>query len=81
MGVCFRQQALALVVLMKIPSNEKGMVSYVYDGKKHYHITQNTVNGKFTLYKVINNDDYEKMATADSPLKLDEIINKDRKGK
>ena len=66
---------------MKIPKNEKGMVSYIYDGETHYRITQNTTNGKFTLYKVIGNDDYEKMATADSPLKLDEIIKKDRKGK
>ena len=65
---------------MKIPKNEKGMVSYIYDGEKRYHITQNTINGKFTLYKVISND-YEKMSTADSPLKLDEIIKKDRKGK
>lgn len=66
---------------MKIPKNEKGMVSYIYDGKTCYRITQNTINGKFTLYKVIDNDDYEKMTTADSPLKLDEVINKDRKGK
>lgn len=65
---------------MKIPKNEKSMVSYIYDGEKRYHITQNTINGKFTLYKVIGND-YEKMSTADSPLKLDEIIKKDRKGK
>jgi hypothetical protein len=66
---------------MKIPKNEKGMVSYIYDGEKRYRITQNTINGKFTLYKVIGEDDYEKMTTADSPLKLDEVINKDRKGK
>lgn len=66
---------------MKIPKNEKCMVSYIYDGEKRYHITQNTTNGKFILYKVINKDDYEKMATADSPLKLDEVIKKDRKGK
>ncbi len=65
---------------MKIPKNEKGMVSYIYDGEKRYYITQNTINGKFTLYK-ITGDDYEKMATADSPLKLDEVIKKDRKGK
>jgi hypothetical protein len=57
------------------------MVSYIYDDEKRYRITQNTINGKFTLYKLINKDDYEKMATADSPLKLDEVIEKDRKGK
>ena len=57
------------------------MVSYIYDDEKCYRITQNTTNGKFTLYKVIGSDDYEKIATADSPLKLDEVIKKDRKGK
>ena len=66
---------------MKIPKNEKGMVSYIYDGQKCYYITQNTINGKFTLYKVIGDSDYEKMATADSPLKLEEVMRKDRKEK
>lgn len=65
---------------MKIPKNEKSMVSHVFDGIKCYITTQNTVNGKFSLYKVINND-YEKISTADSPLKFDEVIAKDRKGK
>lgn len=65
---------------MKIPKNEKSMVSHVFDGIKCYITTQNTVNGKFSLYKVINND-YEKISTADTPLKFDEVIAKDRKGK
>lgn len=65
---------------MKIPKNEKSMVSHVFDGVKCYITTQNTVNGKFNLYKVINND-YEKISTADTPLKFDEVIAKDRKGK
>ena len=63
---------------MKIPKNERGMESYIYDGKKCYYITLNTVNGKFTLYKIINND-YEKMATADSPSKLYKAMKRDRK--
>ncbi len=65
---------------MKIPKNEKSMVSHVFDGVKCYVTTLNTVNGKFNLYKVINND-YEKISTADTPLKFDEVIAKDRKGK
>jgi hypothetical protein len=65
---------------MKIPKNEKSMVSHIFDGVKCYITTQNTVNGKFSLYKVIN-DDYEKISTADTPLKFDEVIAKDRKGK
>ena len=69
-----------MVALMKIPKNEKSMVSHVFDGVKCYITTQNTINGKFTLYKV-NNDDYEKISTADTPLKFDEIIKKDRKVK
>ena len=63
---------------MKISKNEKGMESYIYDGKKCYYITLNTVNNKFILYKIIN-DDYEKMATSDSPPKLYEVMKRDRK--
>ena len=62
---------------MNIPKNEKGMTSYIFDGERCYLITQNTVNGKFTLYRIIGND-YEKMATADSPLKFDDVVIKDR---
>ena len=62
---------------MKVSKNEKEMVSHIFDGVECYVTAQNTINGKFTLYKVINKD-YEKMITADSPLKFDEVIKKDR---
>jgi hypothetical protein len=69
------------VDLMKIPKNEKSMVSHVFEGVKCYVTTKNTLNGKFSLYKIINDNDYEKLMTADTPLKFDEVIAKDRKGK
>ena len=62
---------------MKIPSNEKVVVSYVFEGIKCYAITQNALKGKFTLYKIINND-YQKMITADSPLIFNEAVKNDR---
>ena len=62
---------------MKIPSNEKVMVSYVFEGVKCYVTTHNALKGKFTLYKQME-DDYQKLKTADSPLEFDEIVEKDR---
>ena len=62
---------------MKIPSGEKIVVSYVFEGVKCYAVTQNALKGKFTLYKIINND-YQKMTTADSPADLNEMVKKDR---
>lgn len=62
---------------MKIPSNEKSMVSYVFEGVRCYVITHSTLKGKFTLYKQIG-EDYQKLKTADSPLEFDEIVEKDR---
>ena len=67
---------------MKVPKNEKTVVSYyTEDMKHHYVITQSLLKDKFTLYKVLEDDNYEKMATADSPLKLEEIIKKDKERK
>lgn len=66
---------------MKIPKNEKGMVSHIFDDVKCYMTTRNIVSGKFSLYKIIDDNNYEKMITADTPLKFDEVIAKDRKGK
>lgn len=62
---------------MKIPSNEKVMVSYVFEGVKCYTTTYNALKGKFTLYKIVD-DDCQKLKTADSPLEFDEIVEKDR---
>jgi hypothetical protein len=62
---------------MKMPSNEKIMVSYVFEGVKCYITTYNALKGKFTLYK-ITGDDYQKLKTTDSPLEFDEIVEKDR---
>ena len=62
---------------MKIPKNETGMTAYIFDGVECYKITRNTL-GKYTLYKVIGDNDFQKMKAADSPLDLEKIIDKDR---
>ena len=62
---------------MKIPSVEKIVVNYVFEGVKEYIATQNTFGGKFTLYKIIDGD-YQRLKVADSPVSFDEIVEKDR---
>ena len=62
---------------MKIPNNEKIVMSYVFEGVKCYLVTQNALKGKFTLYKIIDND-YHKIMTANSPFEFDETVKKDR---
>ena len=63
---------------MRIPKQEKIMVSYIYDGIKRYIVTQHSVTRKFSLYKLLTDNDYEKLKTAESPIKFEEIIKKDR---
>lgn len=62
---------------MKIPSSEKIVVTYTDEGVKEYVATHNALKGKFTLYKIVDND-YQKLKTATSPLEFDEIVKKDR---
>lgn len=63
---------------MKIPKNENIVTSYyTEDMSRHYVITQSLLKDKFTLYKVLK-DDYQKMATASSPLAFDDVIKKDK---
>jgi hypothetical protein len=63
--------------MKNIPINEQIVASYVFEGVKCYTVTQNALKGKFTLYKIVNKD-YQKIITADSPLKFGEIVAKDR---
>ena len=67
-----------MVLIMKIPKQEKRMVAYIYDGIKRYIATQHSVTKKFCLYKLIDDDDYERLKTAESPVKFEEVIKKDR---
>lgn len=62
---------------MKIPKSEVGMTTYIFNGVKCYKITRTSV-GKYVLYKIIGDDDYKKMKTADSPIDLEKLIDKDR---
>lgn len=62
---------------MKIPSNETKMTSYIFDGAECYKITRNPMD-KYILYKTDGND-YKKMKTANSPIELEAVIEKDRR--
>ena len=61
-----------------MPKNERPMTRYVFDGVVCYRITQNST-GKYTLYKIIGKDDYQKMKTAETPIDLEVVIEKDRR--
>lgn len=61
---------------MQIPKQETITVTYVFDGIKCYIETRNAV-GKYTLYKILNND-YQKLKTSATPVDFDEVIKKDR---
>lgn len=58
----------------KIPSSENGPgVSCTTKNGQHYQISQNLEKMKFTLWKVTENG-FIKIATANSPLNLDDLI-------
>lgn len=61
---------------MKIPKQEKILHTYIFEGVKCYTITRNVL-GKYILYKIVD-DDYQKLKMADTPIKFEEIIEKDR---
>ena len=62
---------------MKIPANEKLVVTYTREGIKEYVVTHSVFRDKFTLYKIIDND-YQRMKVATTPLEFDELVEKDR---
>ena len=62
---------------MKIPNNEKIVLTYVFDGKSSYRVTQNNL-GKYILYKTID-DDCQKLKISESPIEFDKIVEKDRR--
>ena len=58
----------------KIPASDNGPgVSCTTKGGNHYQISQNVEKMKFTLWKVVEGG-FMKIATANSPLDLDEFI-------
>lgn len=65
------------LLIMKIPSNEKIVVTYVFEGVDEYIITHNPLKDKFMLYKIIDGD-YQKLGNSDTPIRFDEIVEKDR---
>ena len=63
---------------MTIPKNETKMTSYIFDGVECYKITRNS-SDKYILYKIIGDNNYQKMKTANSPIELETVIEKDRR--
>ena len=61
---------------MKIPKQEKVVLTYVFEGIDCYIVTRNTL-GKYVLYKIVD-DDYQKLKTAETPIEFDNIVKKDR---
>ena len=61
---------------MKIPKNEKILLTYVFEGVDCYTVTRNILE-KYTLYKLTNND-WQKLKTSESAVDFDELIKKDR---
>lgn len=61
---------------MKIPKQEKVVLTYVFEGVDCYVVTRNTL-GKYVLYKIIE-DDYQKLKTSETPIEFDKIVKKDR---
>lgn len=62
---------------MRIPANEKLVVTYANEGIKEYVVTYNVLRDKFTLYKIIDGD-YQRMKVATTPIEFDELVEKDR---
>lgn len=60
---------------MKISKQETITETYTRDKVKEYIVTRNLL-GKYTLYKVKEND-YEKLKTAETPVGFKEIVMKD----
>lgn len=61
-------------IVKKIPTSDNGPgVSCTTKGGKHYQISQNVEKLKFTLWKVVEGG-FVKIATASSPLDLDDFI-------
>lgn len=59
---------------MKIPNQEKVVLTYVFDGINCYTVTRNNLQ-KYILYKIIDNE-YQKLKTSNTPLDFDEIVKK-----
>ena len=61
---------------MKIPANERIVVTYLCEGIEKYIGTHNAIKDKYSLYKITNGD-YQRVKTADTPIEFDKIIEKD----
>ena len=63
---------------MKLPKNEERIETYLKEGVECFVITQNTLNKRFTLFKTIAKNEYEKIASSNTPVKLIKIITEEK---
>lgn len=58
---------------MKIPKNQKTVLTYLKNGIETYLVTVNQVGDTYTLFEIGKNKELNKLKTANSPLKFKEI--------
>jgi len=58
---------------LSIPKQHKIVMQYSRSGKLIYIITQNTMNGMYTLFSVSDNDKLTKIKTARVPTDFEEV--------
>ena len=63
---------------MKISKQEKIVDNYIFNGVKKYTITRNLL-GKYVLYMRLDDDEYKKLKTDDTPLNFKTIIDRTEK--
>lgn len=54
----------------KIPSSETKQLKYTTDSGNIYLISNNKIKNKFTLWLEVENNEYQKIASADNPIDL-----------
>lgn len=58
---------------MKIPKNQKTVLTYLKNGIETYLVTVNQVGDTYTLFEIGKNKELNKLKTANSPLKFKEV--------
>lgn len=62
------------MTINKIPKTENGNPHWIKTEKGNYLITHNLEKEKFTLWKIVDKNKFDKISSASSPLTLKEKI-------
>lgn len=58
---------------LKLPKNEQPAVAYYNERQQHlFELAKQTGSDHYVLYKVINNNHYQKLGKSKNPLELEE---------